>query len=75
MDGPVLLLIIKATKNANENPDALTVRFEDDRIKDSCFFLIDVDATLLHKCVLNEASLLKLSGFVSPQNRLVFRHL
>ena len=73
-DGPVFLLIIKATKNANENPDALSVRFEDDRIEGSCFFLIDVDATLLHECLLNKASLLKLSGFVSPQNRWVFRH-
>ena len=73
LDGPVLLLIIKATKNPSELPAALTENLEDNRIVGECFFLIDVNATFLHKCELNKASLLRLSNFVSPQNRWVSR--
>ena len=52
-DVPILLLIIKATRNENEKPSVRIRDLKDDRIKEACFFLVDLNFSTIHTCQLN----------------------
>jgi len=56
-DIPILLLIIKATRNTITKPIVQIKDLEDSRIKEICFFLVDANLSDLHKCQINDDSL------------------
>ena len=61
-EGPLVLLIIKPTKNISATPHF--GQSEDERIKHTSFFLIDVNATKLHNCGINKKSIESLANFL-----------
>jgi len=63
-DVPILLLIIKTTRNENENPTVRIRDLKDDRIKEACFFLVDLDFSTIHTCQLNHESFQSVSKYL-----------
>ena len=60
------MLIIKATRNVHEPASSKAQSFEDPRIKEAFYFLIDIDATGIHDCDLNNDSIQSLKKRLSP---------
>jgi hypothetical protein len=63
-DVPILLHIIKATRNINTKPYVQIKDLEDSRIKEVCFFLVDANLSALHKCQINNDSFNCVTNFL-----------
>jgi len=50
---PVLLIIMKPSRNVDEKPNVQLIDLQDTRIKEFCFFLVDASFSKLHYCNVN----------------------
>ena len=68
-EGPIVLMIIKPTRKAAEEPAMQMSSFKevDSRIVEAGFFLIDINITGLHECDVNMASASKIAKFLAPR--------